>query len=326
MLRHRTRDRFDLWPRPYKLAGFATPEMRLSNDARRAVCFLGYGMGNDFDPRGTGFFVTWEGAQYLVTVKHVATGLASKGSFCMRLNRLDGLGISIEFDPEEEAYQFPWFTHPDETVDLAVMALNVNLQKESVDAVRLSPSVFDWEGEDLEVGVGDVCHAVGLFSRFSGKMRNVPIVHTGNLATLGDGERIRVRDRNSNRADAEIECEGHLVELSNLPGLSGAPVFVRPTNIVDFAGLLESGPTKFAFAAADVKLLGIWAGSWDGYEVAADRALKMELRVPVGMGFVVPATKLVELLKSEPVAAERAAFHERLRLAAIARQDENPAA
>jgi hypothetical protein len=55
--------------------------------------------------------------------------------------------------------------------------------------------------------------------------------------------------------------EGYLVELQNLKGLSGSPVFVRPT--VDMEGLQdETGAGVIGLVTtAQVLLLGIWQGS-----------------------------------------------------------------
>jgi hypothetical protein len=50
-------------------------------------------------------------------------------------------------------------------------------------------------------------------------------------------------------------------------------------------------------------LFGLYAGSWDGEPgeiLAADRNLSGGKRVPVGMGLVVPADKIIELIRDHP--------------------------
>ena len=49
----------------------------------------------------------------------------------------------------------------------------------------------------------------------------------------------------------------------------------------------------------ELKLLGVWAGSWD------KPTSRINERVPVGIGIVTPAYRLIELLDSPPVAENR---------------------
>jgi hypothetical protein len=84
--------------------------------------------------------------------------------------------------------------------------------------------------------------------------------------------------------------DGYLIESQSLKGLSGSPCFVDPTiDLVDM-------PVRFG--RTDLRLLGVWHGSWDAQP---DEVLAVEqgstLRVPVGMGVVVPAQKLIDLLE-----------------------------
>jgi hypothetical protein len=55
-------------------------------------------------------------------------------------------------------------------------------------------------------------------------------------------------------------------------------------------------------------LLGIWSASWDGW--LGEEAIgvrKGDMRVPVGMGSVVPAARLLELLDHPDLVARREA-------------------
>lgn len=316
-------ERFDLWPRPYWLKGFARPEMRINKDIKKSVVFLGHGEGADFKPAGTGFYQSYGGAQYLVTVKHVAKQLGDS-PFEIRMNCIEGDAGVVHFDPHEDSVDHPWFTHEDATVDLAIMPINKDFRAGGYDRLLVPDRTLDWEPSRDKVGLADECYAIGLFARFSGRNRNVPVVHVGHIASFGDGERITVRDRCSPKANATIEAEGYLVELTNLPGLSGAPVFARPTIGVDFEPLLAGNEeTAFDLASQRLVLLGVWSGSWDGY---SDEPVWRGMSVPVGMGFVTPFTKLKELLESEPVAAERARFLEWSNSRLAAQQDVEPPA
>jgi hypothetical protein len=161
------------------------------------------------------------------------------------------------------------------------------------------------------IGIGDLCYAVGLFQVLAGKKRNLPVVHSGNIALMPGQEQIPVRDWRNPTRRSTILSDGFLVELANLPGLSGAPVFVRPTCMdMDWRPLLEGEPheTPARMVRSSVQLLGIWSGSWDGREIGVSRAQPNDLRVPVGMGIVTPVNRLLALLESANVAEQRDRF------------------
>ena len=150
------------------------------------------------------------------------------------------------------------------------------------------PLSFAVKKED--VSCGDPVSIVGLFRLHYGKKRNIPIVHSGNVATLADGnERVPLMDR---RTREIVEAESYLVEAQTLDGLSGSPVFIHR-----IVGLDEKGQTGIIAAA---KLFGVYQGSWDrepGRILAEDRNLKGGERVPVGMGIVVPIHRALELIE-----------------------------
>jgi hypothetical protein len=54
-----------------------------------------------------------------------------------------------------------------------------------------------------------------------------------------------------------------------------------------------------------VYLLGVWQGSWEGTSAIGGVGQK---RVPVGIGIVTPAEKLIEVLNSPPCVANRDEF------------------
>lgn len=134
-----------------------------------------------------------------------------------------------------------------------------------------------------------------------GAKKNFPIVHTGHIAALPDkDERIPVIDRATGKISKVL---GYLVEAQTLEGLSGSPAFVR-----DIVRVPQDLPSGFetvshrltAEAYGEISLLGIYQGSWDGRPgeiLAADRNLNDDkFRVPIGMGIVIPAAKIFEVL------------------------------
>ena len=61
-------------------------------------------------------------------------------------------------------------------------------------------------------------------------------------------------------------------------------------------------------------LLGLWQASWDGEascELASDKNLGMGQRVPVGMGVVVPASRIAETLNQSELVKQRQEEYER---------------
>ncbi len=92
-----------------------------------------------------------------------------------------------------------------------------------------------------------------------------------------------------------VEAEAYLVEAQTLDGLSGSPVFLhQPVTLPFEPKCLAYGP---------VRLVGLYVGSWDGEPgeiLAADRSSRGNIRVPVGMGLVIPSKKIVELIMDHP--------------------------
>lgn len=317
-----SRDRFDLWPRPYRLRGVVPPTMQLSQDIRRCIAFLGAGTDGEFKPVGTGFFVGYEGGRYMVTAKHVAARLTDP--FRMRINKLDGGSDLFHTDPDEvygDGISHPWFFHPDPTVDVAIQPAHVGFRQAGYDLLMIPPTLLEPPAEII--GVGDFCYAIGLFRLVAGSERNVPIVHTGNIALMPGEEKITVTDPMDLTERRTVLSDGYLVEMANLPGLSGAPVLARATMSLTFAeGFFADEPIRVSCAKTEVTLLGVWTASWDGKRPTSDDTTShKELRVPVGMGLVTPTSKIVELLQSEAVVAERKKANERMQRKLAAKLD-----
>jgi hypothetical protein len=170
-----------------------------------------------------------------------------------------------------------------------------------------------------DLGIGDIAYVVGLFHLLHGKKVNLPVVHTGHIALLPEDERIPVFNRTTKKPQ---EVEGYLVEAHGLEGLSGAPVFARSSTAVT-AKLLYQGPPLLNIQKPEYPvpgrlhgmtlLLGLWLGSWDGEPsetLAHEKGLKGR-RVPVGMGIVVPASKIAETLNQQELVMARQKEHER---------------
>jgi hypothetical protein len=277
--------------------------------------FLGHAAeerADSFRAVGTGFFVNHERFRFLVTAQHIAAEFGDS-PFYIRVNKNDGSAATMHCDLLERD-DLRWIAHADPNVDLAVMPFQFSAEEQGWDVLGFDSGMLLGD-EDLvayNIGVGDRCYAVGLFRLLQGSERNVPIVHSGSLALMAGEEPIPVKDWLA--AGQTRQVEAHLVEMSNLKGLSGAPVFVYPTlwAIAPKAGFDENDkpkilpPTLVGAYDPRVKLLGLWSASWDGLQSAVETAGFGANRVPIGMGTVVPAARLKELFDDPRVLERRA--------------------
>lgn len=283
-------------------------KVRLADDARKCVVFLGQQAidnNNALDPdrTATGFFLFSDldgvGTWYLVTNKHVALGPA-EAPFFVRFNE-QGTENSFLHKIEDA----DWAFHDDKTVDLAVLEFRPppNTDTLAFDAKHiLDPP----RTEAKKIGPGDITYVVGLFKRLPGTNRCLPIVHTGHLALLNEGnERVRSFDwDNPLDKTAKKLIKAHLVQAHTLSGSSGSPVFIK-RGIATFP-VEETGVWPKAYGA--VFLLGVWQGS---FEALPDEILALEIgrkddRVGVGIGNVVPAHQVREILLGKKLAKARA--------------------
>lgn len=306
---------YDLWPRPYRPMAFAGRVMRLNDDIRKCVGFISGGAGDDFKAFGTGFHINYKSVIYFVTARHVVDPMGDD-PFVIRFNGIGGEPHDIGYDSTKQGVP-PWHFHPDETVDLAIVQ-GRNWRGDGIDMLTIpedmlaSPEVIESEN----IGVGDACYAVGLFRLMSGKNRILPIVHTGNIAMLPQDERIPVKNWKLSAGEPpSVEFEGYLVEMNSLEGLSGSPVFVRSTILIEDFPTLDGKTKKVIVPRWKVFLLGVWRSAWTGDPSAVVAADRTGFKVPVGMGAIEPTSRLLELLESSPVVSERNATLEKRKLA-----------
>jgi hypothetical protein len=289
--------------------------VRLQDDLRKSVCFLGVQEGDPKDNKilclGTAFLVFYKDIHYMVTAKHVAEGLGDD-PFLVRLNKADGSSTNIGFDLTIDP--FVWRTHPNQTVDLAAMAFPYGFHQAGFDCLYVPEWMFATRENTIGIetdqamrgiDIGDFCYTIGLFRRVSGNKRNLPVVHFGTIAMIpSDEELIPVRGRPPQNELKLVEA--YLVESQALEGLSGSPVFVRlPTALASQSYNNRQGDSFHPLAfRMDPLLLGVWQSSWDAPAtdiLTAGRGM----RVPLGMGVVVPIQKLIELFETDDACAER---------------------
>lgn len=314
---------------------FDPPIMRLDDDVRRCVVFVGHCLDASDDATftavGTAFLLIYRGVRFLVTAQHIAHAFGDD-PYWVRLNRVGGGSDTVQVDPAMDPL-FRWLSHPDENVDLAVAPFNFDLAGHGMDDLSMSGDLLlsDEDVARLGINVGDLCYGVGLFRLLQGTKRNVPIVHTGNIALMPSDEEITVRDWRAPKGERrQRRVRGYVVEIQNLKGLSGSPVIVRaslglhaPSYTRERDEPPKAGPHKYAGAYdADVYILGVWSASWDGLaDGVAANEYGEDGRIPMGLGTVVPASCLIELLNSESVKARGREWNERVQAERAATPD-----
>jgi hypothetical protein len=88
---------------------------------------------------------------------------------------------------------------PDDTVDVTVCGLSLSA-RDGFDFIYADGEVLFLRKEEETtewVEVGDICYTVGLWRLLEGKERNLPVVHTGNIARLPGEEGIPVERQKS---------------------------------------------------------------------------------------------------------------------------------
>jgi hypothetical protein len=190
-----------------------------------------------------------------------------------------------------------WAYHADPTVDVAVTSCFIDQNQFDVRYYNLADLVRP-NSSTYRVQCGDPICIVGLFHWHSGSGRNTPIVHSGNIALLPDPkERIPIEDRTTGQPQ---KVEAYLVEAQTFEGLSGAPVFQR--EMVAMTEFPEHNGGQ-PIVATGAQLLGVYAGAWEGEPSAAlvaDRNWGPDKRIPAGMGVVVPAERILEVVVTDP--------------------------
>src|SRR5262249_10156457 len=149
----------------------------------------------------------------------------------------------------------------------------------------------------------------GLFTKMTGRQKNIPMFRMGSVAMMPT-ERVPGIQIAGNTYESEV----YLVEARSVGGISGCPVFVRQTvNLPAVVGQgTKAAHTTQAPLAGRFFLLGLMHGHWDVREDEINEAQiksvgKDRRGVNVGIAVVVPAKKILEILRSAELARGRTA-------------------
>jgi len=153
---------------------------------------------------------------FLITNKHVVKDLKSMK---IRLNPKTSeiaKDYSVKlFDEEGERL---WIGHPDETIDIAILGINLKKARKEGMNFHIFRSDFDIASinqmKEKGVSEGDLVYGLGFPMGFVDPNRQYVIVRSGSIA--------RIRDL------FEGYRKDFLVDLFVFPGNSGGPIIIRP--------------------------------------------------------------------------------------------------
>jgi hypothetical protein len=265
-------------------------DMRVPDQIKKTILFIGLPDMPEPEYRGTGFIVTVPGTQsnhfaFMVTARHVAERLQGK-EFYIRANKRDRTFVALKGRPTD-----PWWFHPTDRkhVDAAVTFFAPQqLGQLDIEAVPFDMFLNHGKIEVTNIGVGDEVFIPGLFTKVTETSRNIPIVRTGTIAMI-PGERIPFGDE---------FIDAYLIESRSIGGLSGSPVFVRQTVAMGTSSSPIMTPQRIPDGLLQglggrIYLLGSMIGHWDvpeGFSPTQAEAVNM------GIAPVVPASKILEVI------------------------------
>jgi hypothetical protein len=260
--------------------------VRVPDEITDCALFVGVAEEQRFFAKGTAFAFGMTASppfrynkSYFVTAKHVVVKtakLSMDGKVTIRINKRGSGTVALSTSPQE------WFFHPtDDTVDVAVLPLPSIAPfhlRHIPDSIAATSEIMEREG----IGIGDEVFITGLFVNHVGIERNIPILRTGNIAMMAKEPLV----------DGE---EAILIEARSIGGLSGSPVFVNISGVR--RGEVHAGVENCVY------WLGIVTGHWEG-GMEAD-VVTQDYKVNRGIGIVVPATRVMEVLTQDALVAER---------------------
>jgi hypothetical protein len=293
--------------------------MRINDLVLKSVGFVVEYIGaehdsDDYDLEGSGFFVSTPstarpGHRYgcFVTAKHIARRLEGRPTGVI-VNKSGG-GVTVL-----NVIGDRWFVHPtDESVDVAVIPFDIT---PDIDIISTSTNVF-LSPELMRVhniGVGDEIDMPGLFTYAPGSKRNMPILRHGILAMIPD-EPIQVD---------EGFAEVYLIEAHSIGGISGSPVFIRKTVVIDQLTDRLGHAEALSGIGSKFYLLGLAHGHWDIKESDINKPSVIHDRprgVNMGIGVVVPAHKILEVINHPELSAMRERTEAKIRSIASPGED-----
>jgi hypothetical protein len=228
---------------------------------------------------------------YAVTAIHNIKNCAEDKRIYIRVNKTDGGYKDIETKESD------WI--PSVETDIAIRIMPAG-ELEGTDADWLQ---YDFiapydTGAYTSLYEGDEIFSIGLFAGFYGTQRIQPIVRFGKIA-LQPYEQVAAQlDPTS---DALTPIDAYLVEVTAWGGQSGSPVFAYfPPGRVQ--GMSASEYERFERRLPC--LMGIIQGGYP-YEIKAQSADDVKLKLNAGIAIVIPAQKIIDTLMRKEFVEDR---------------------
>jgi len=226
------------------------------------------------------------GCPLLVTARHnVLNAQRAYGNVWVRINTPEDDSAEVEIDE-------PWVFPDDPAVDIAVLPFWPPFQFEPL-PIPNHWFVTDAVIEEQGIGIGEDLVVLGLFGSHVGTKRNLPIVRSGNIASMPEEALV---DENTGH-----EYSAYLAEVRSIKGLSGSPVFVAVNQYTRLH--LEQTP----HIGQPFYLLGVIRGHWR-QQAEADFGEEVDEPMGVlntGIAIVTPITEIVPLFEREEIMADR---------------------
>lgn len=269
----------------------------IPSDLKKTITFVF--SEDETAPIGTGFFVGIRNEKhnyiYLITAKHVI--MDENKRFCkfinIRVNLKNGDSIIIPCPLESNVHKVI-YTHPDSSVDIAVIPYVPNIKTPELLDISYIPCEMITTKEMFQknqISEGEDVFFGGLFTPHYGKKKNYPILRFGRLAMIPE-EKILW-----NRQLAEL----YLLEIQSFGGNSGSPVFFYLGPIRN-PRAINIGPPKILLAGV---MIGYFSNPNKIGEIITETKNIPISFENVGIAAVVPAYKLHEILFSDELKSLR---------------------
>jgi hypothetical protein len=249
---------------------------------------------------GTGFLVRKQFAigrnawqffhHYVITAKHVVNDLP--GDVFVRLNNKDG---------QREIKRVPRQQWEDASRD-DVTAAFVGFEPDKYKFLAINSATLLNEGQArlVNCGVGDFVFLVSRFVNVEGIQRNKPCVRTGSIAMMpDDDEPVSI---------CGVERPAFLIDLRTRSGFSGSPVFLKLPTSAEMDHRMPSHNQNWKLHLPGPWLLGVHVAT---VPLEPGKDTSPEDRIGSGLGVVVPAWRISELLESDRFRMQRKHIEEK---------------
>jgi hypothetical protein len=175
---------------------------------------LGSGFVTGIEKKGASTPQLWNGWKFLVTAKHV---LANQNKIIIRVNASSSSKFVCKTIELQTQGQIQNVVLAPAGVDLEAVAMP---DIPGADPTVITPALLidEVKMKDWSVGVGTQVLTIGYLFGYSGQQENFPVAKFGHISITTDESWYF-------NPESKLVEQGYVLDLSNAPGLSGAPVY-----------------------------------------------------------------------------------------------------